>query len=269
MKVRSIGFVLAGMASLLICAAAAAQEKQAPPKEESVAAAARRVQAQKRPASKAGREFTNDNLPAGGRVAIIGEESVAPGSDAEAARPAPSAESEKERSQADSELAAEKAKLENLKKQLDVAERQLKLDNAQLYSNPQTAASDTGGRGNLANQQEEIAGKKAAITESEARIAELTEKARAVSERLGPKAEEPKTPEQVRDSWGSKLGPLRDELARVDSELSGMRAAGGSGGLTGFAAERAQGLEQRRAELQRQISAVEEDARRAGSLPPQ
>jgi chromosome segregation ATPase len=246
-----------------------AQGQTPPPREESVAAAARRAQAQRRASGKAVREYTNDNLPAAGRVAVIGEEGAYPASDATAPRPAPSAEDEKERSNADGQLKAEKDRLEALKKELEVVERQRRLDNAQLYSNPQAAETNPAGRATLAAQDQDIEARKAAIAAAQAKVTELEEKARSVNERLGPRAEEPKSPEQVRDTWSGKLRPLRDELARVESELSGMRASAGSGGLTGFAAERAQTLEQRRADLQRQIADLEDQARRAGSLPPQ
>ncbi len=259
---------VAGLAVLLAGAAGAAQEQAPPPKkEESVAAAARRARAERAGGSKAVREYDNDNLPKAGRIAVIGEEGVyAPGDSS--ARPAPSAEDEKERSHAEGQLKAAKDELEALKKDLDVAERQRRLDNSQLYSNPQAAAADPAGRANLAALDQDIEARKTAIAEAQAKVAELEGKSRAINERLGPQAEEPKTPEQLRDSWSARLQPLRDELARVDTELNNMRAAAGSAGLTSFAAERAQTLEQRRAELQRQITTIEEEARRAGSLPP-
>ena len=94
-----------------------------------------------------------------------------------------------------------------------------------------------------------------------------------VGERLGPKAEEPKTPEQQRAAWAEKLQPLRDELAKIDAELARInqeRSALGNSGSNppgAFTADRIAQLERRRGELQSQISAIDDDARRAGTLP--
>jgi len=254
-----------------------AQEKD---KKETVADAARRARAERerKPVAQTLREFTNDTLPparfpAGSEAATsatIDSGSAAAGAASTSAPP--SEADEKERSESEGALKAEKEKLGKLKGDLDLLEREAKLNKASFYGKPDSAG-DRAGAANIAAQDAALAAKKTEITETEAKIKELEDKSKTVNDRLGPRAEEPKTQEQQRDSWAEKTRPLRDELAKIDAELAAIQqertAQGGSSRepLVGFTGDRIAQLQRRRGELQRQISDIEDDARRAGTLP--
>lgn len=248
-------------------------------KEESVAEAARRAREQRsqKPAAQPLKEFTNDSLPparVAGESAGASPTSEAPGSSGAAAQDESkpvSAEEEKERGEADAAVKAEREKLEKLKGEMELMERETKLNKSAFYGRPDFI-NDKAGAANLAAQDAALDAKKIEIKEAEAKIATLEEKAKAINERLGPKPEEPKTPEQQRDAWSEKIRPLRDELSKIEAELAAMNRERAAQGSTtnppgAFTADRVAQLERRRAELQRQISDIEDDARRAGALP--
>ncbi len=278
MKFR-LGLLTLVSAFALAATGVAAQSSEKEKEKESIAEMARRLrqQREKNTVAQTVKEFTNDNIPDSrpGAVSTMGTASTAGssgGSSQADGSAAPSEADEKARADADAALKAETEKLTKLKSDLALMERETKLNKATFYGKPDYA-SDSAGAANLAAQDAAIAGKKTEITESETKIAELTEKARAINDRLGPKAEEPKTPEQQRDAWAGKIQPLRDELAKVEAELARMQqertALGNSGSNPpgAFTADKIAQLERRRGELQRQISDIEDDARRAGTLP--
>lgn len=271
-------FLAVVSALVLSAAGAAAQSSQEKPKE-SVAEAARRARAERerKPVPQAAREFTNDTLPParfpGSDASGSGASTIDSGSSAGAASASapPSEADEKERSEAEGAAKAEKEKLAKLKGDLDLLERETKLNKAAFYGKPDSAGDKAGAAG-IAAQDSAIAAKKTEIAETEAKIKELEEKSKAVNDRLGPRPEEPKTPEQQRDSWAEKMRPLREELAKVDAELASMQQERRAQGSTteppgAFTADRIAQLQRRRGELQQQISAIEEDSRRAGTLP--
>lgn len=265
--------------------AAQSQAAQAPAKkEETLAEAARRARAareRKGTVAQPAREFTNDNLPPvrfpGGESTSTGDAS-APATPASGAaadspdRPAPTAEDEQQRASAEAAVREEKAKLDTLRKELELMERETRLNKESFYKKPDFAG-DSAGAAAIAAQDAAIASKKSEVTAAEAKVAEAEEKLRAISDRLGPKPQAPQTPEAQRNAWAEKLRPLRDELAKIDAELATIqqeRAALGSSASNppgAFTGDRVQQLERRRAELQRQIGDIEDDARRAGTLP--
>ncbi len=261
-----------------VAAQSSQPEKDKKKETESLAEIARRAreQRQKSNVAQAVREFTNDTIPAGrigAAVSVTGIATPPSAASGDAGPSAPPSEAdEKERSEAEAALQVEKEKLGKLKKELELMERESNLNKASFYGRPDFA-NDRAGAANLAAQDTAIAAKKTEITETEAKLAELEEKAKSIHQRLGPKAEEPKTPEEQRDAWAAKIQPLRDELARIEAELSRMQqertALGNSGSNPpgAFTADKIAQLERRRGELQRQISAIEDDARRAGTLP--
>ncbi|MGH9788579.1 MAG: hypothetical protein ACRD4U_07760 [Candidatus Acidiferrales bacterium] len=88
----------------------------------------------------------------------------------------------------------------------------------------------------------------------------------------------PQTPkEQTSEYWQERLKPLREEMAKVDQELQGLRsnqnrAASNAISITTNAPgvdvrDTIARLEQRRADLQRQIEDIQSEARRMG-IPP-
>jgi hypothetical protein len=240
-----------------------------PKKQESVADAARRARAARgqKPVAQPVREFDNDNVPVA-RVSSGGASpAAAPEGPATSAteQAAPSKEDETARDEASAAVKAEREKLDKLKKELELMDRETKLNKSSFYGRPDYA-NDRAGAAALAAQDAALEAKKGEIQLTEAKIVELEDKAKSLNDRLGPKPEEPKTPEQQRSAWEEKLRPLRSELASIETEIAQMRAQTG-GTPTSYAADRISQLERRRAELQRQIADIEDDARRAGTLP--
>jgi hypothetical protein len=243
--------------------------------EPSPAEAARRAREQRRPASAERKVWTNDNLPtAGGAVSVVGGAVAEP---AAAAPPAPGAglsEEEKaarseERKQLEAELEAQRAALERERNRHNLLQRDYDLRRQQFYSNP-GYASDSAGLDALNRMAAEIAAQGGVVEELRAKVEELEKQLGELEHELGPKPEEPLTEEQQREQWRARLAPLREELERVEAEIARLRGvtAGTEVGLIGVpTVDRAEELNRRRAELRRQIAAVEDEARRAG-VPP-
>lgn len=238
-----------------------------------VAEAARRARQQRKQAPPAKRVWTNDDvatLPAIGIRAPLAAE-------AEGATPEPAGEPgplagaapegrEKERAEVQGELKTKKAALDRARQELDLLQREHDLKRQQFYSNP-NYSSDSAGRAALDTLQSQIQTKREEGQQLEAQIAALEEKLKALDQELGPPKQAPLTPAEERASWEAKLRPLREELARVEADLARVRSratppAPGSGGnpTTDLILQ----LESRRTELQRQISDLEDQARRGG-----
>lgn len=243
----------------------------------SLGEAARQARLQKKQAAQAKRVWTNDNLRTSGASIESGAAQPAPGGEeggagvasGEAGAAEPSPEQEKERAEVEKDLAAAKELLARLQQEIELLKRDYNLRREQHYSNP-GYASDTAGKAALDTLQRQIQAKGEEVQQAQQKITGLTEKLEALNRELGPKKEKPLTPDEQRASWGAKLRPLREELARVEAELARLRTlmtppAPGAGGnpTTDMFLQ----FEKRRGELQRQIAALEEEARRAG-VPP-
>lgn len=242
--------------------------------EPSPAEAARRAREQRRPASAERKVWTNDNLPtAGGAVSVVGGAAAEPA----AAAPAPGAglsDEEKaarseERKQLGEDLEAQRAALERERNRHSLLQRDYDLRRQQFYSNPDYA-SDSAGLAALNRMAAEIEAQGGVVEELRAKVEELEKRLGELDHELGPKPEEPLTEEQQREQWRARLAPLREELERIEAEIArlGGVSAGTEVGLVGVpTVDRADELNRRRAELRRQIAAVEDEARRAG-VPP-
>ncbi|MGH9805086.1 MAG: hypothetical protein ACRD4D_07925, partial [Candidatus Acidiferrales bacterium] len=94
---------------------------------------------------------------------------------------------------------------------------------------------------------------------------------------VGEATEEVTPKEQDPEYWRKRLQPLRDELAKVEQQLQQSRSGQGQAGsntldLTTNApgadvADTIKRLEQRRSEIQQEITAIQDEARRLG-VPP-
>jgi len=92
---------------------------------------------------------------------------------------------------------------------------------------------------------------------------------------LGPKEQPPPTPEQERTAWQEKLRPLQEELTQVEGVVERMEKEAAARGMTLYpvtvggssTADLLRRLKARAAALQREISTIEDEARRA-SAPP-
>ncbi len=284
MKTVRLGLIALACGLAVICAdtAGAKQEQQ---QEVSVAELARRLREQKKSAPEAKQVWTNDNLPqvAGAPVNVVGRtaqprqatpgETEASGPEAAAGKGAKSADKEKgkDRAEAEAELAQEKQHLETAKHELDLLQRDLNLHRQQFYSDP-GYASNTEGKAALDEFASQVEAKRQEVQQTEQKIAALEGKLESMNHELGAKKEEPITPEKEHESWLARVRPLRQELERVEAELQRVRAEADARGMTlygvtaggSMTANQLQQLENRRANLQQQIAAIEDEARRAG-----
>jgi len=262
-------FALLAAAGLFGLGSAARAQSEEKPKQESLAEAARRLRAQKPPSSTA-RVYTNDNLSAGATpvaAAESGEPSM-PAADAGTPR-AVSEEEEQERTEAEKAVKEEKARLEQLKRDIDLLQRDYDLARQQFFGNPGYANDDAGQR-RLNDQQAQIDGKKNDIAASEASLKELEAKLKEVEERLGPRQQAPLTQDEQRGQWADRLQPLQQELAQVEAEIERMRAQVPSSPTPSaegndFTRNQIRNLEAKRDELRRQISDLQDAARRSGA----
>jgi len=197
---------MAGTAAGLPQAAATQQEtqqkaeQQAPsqtppqPAPASPAEAARRLREQKKDQIKTARVWDNDNLPKTGAPAPASSESSStatpsspegPASNASAstaqpansAAPAPPTEqmSAKEKAQLDAAVAEAKEKIDDLKKDLDIAQRKFALDSDTYYGKPNYAA-DPAGKSALDAETAAIADLKQQVQQAEQLLAEMQAK---------------------------------------------------------------------------------------------
>ncbi|MGH9793388.1 MAG: hypothetical protein ACRD5G_01325 [Candidatus Acidiferrales bacterium] len=243
---------------------------------ESLGEAARRMREQKRMASVTEKVWTNDNIPTGeiglvSRAPNADEFAIAVGREEPGATgaPAPSPEEETARAAAETAVAEEKARLATLKNDLSLLQRDYDLSRQQFYSNP-GYADDQAGQQRLNAQQAQIDAKTAEIAATEARVTALEQELAAVNERLGPRPVTPPTPAELQAQWAARIEPLQRELQAVEAEIARVRAqipstaAPSSAAGNDFTQDQLNRLEGRRADLQRQIVAIQEDARRAG-----
>ncbi len=283
MKARVLVGVVAAAGLVWVPAVAAQSQSQGQSQSqqisrgESLGEAARRIREERRMASVNEKVWTNDNLPSG----EIGLVSRAPNADefaipvgaeqpgGAAAAPAPSPEEERARAVAETAVAEEKTRLATLKNDLTLLQRDFDLSRQQFYSNP-GYADDQAGQQRLNAQQAQIDAKTAEIAATEARVAALEQELAAINARLGPRRIEPPTPAELQAQWAARVEPLQRELRAVEAEIARVRAQLPSTAVPSAAAgsdftqDQLNRLEGRRADLQRQIVAIQEDARRAG-----
>ncbi len=244
---------------------------------ESLGEAARRIREQRRMASVTEKVWTNDNIPSGeiglvSRAPNADEFSIPVGAEqpgGATAAPAPSPEEERARAAAETAVAEEKARLATLKNDLTLLQRDYDLSRQQFYSNP-GYADDQAGQQRLNAQQAQIDAKSAEIAATEARVTALEQELAAINERLGPRPVTPPTPAELQAQWAARVEPLQRELQAVEAEIARVRAqipntaVPSSAAGNDFTQDQLNRLEGRRADLQRQIVAIQEDARRAG-----
>lgn len=277
---RSIGLIaVAGLLGLLPAAAQGQNPPTDKKQEESLADAARRLRAQRQSTAQVKRVWTNDNLSSGlaSEAGGMGAGFSASG-DAGAPRTT-SDEEEAERAEAEKAVKEEKARLEQLKSDLGLLERDYDLARQQFYSNPDYA-NDSAGQRRINEQQSQIDAKKTDIATSEAKVKELEQKLEEVNQRLGPKPQTPLTPEQQQSQWGERLRPLQAELAQVESQIQSLRSQISStpgispGAGNDYTRDRITALEAKRDDLRRRIAEIQDEARRTGApsswtRPPQ
>ena len=156
-----------------------------PQQDDSVAAAARRAQekkAQQGDASKPAKVWDNDNLPdKPGAVNVVGpdqpagDSSAAPGDNAANATPVDAKTAAADKSAAESGLNSAKARLTDLKADLDVMQRKYTMDQSTYYGKTNYAA-DRDGAAALASEKAAIDDKADEVAAAEKQLAELQSK---------------------------------------------------------------------------------------------
>lgn len=279
MNTMTIRWLRCGLAAILSLAGGALAGAQ----EQSAAEAARRArEAKQKQTERASKVWTNDNLPrTPGRVSTIGAaaapSAAAPGQADAAAGQAPAAagpassEDEAERARLKQEIDQAKAQLDSAKTQLNLAQRDFDLFRQQFFSDP-NYASNTAGQAQLNQLQAAVTARQNEVQQGEQQVAALEAQLKELEARIGPPVEKPKTPEEQQAEWSRRARALRDELAQVEAEIQRVRADAAARGMSLF--EITQGgsptadllarHENRRRELQQQIAALEDEARRAG-----
>ncbi|MGH9815184.1 MAG: hypothetical protein ACRD6I_03810 [Candidatus Acidiferrales bacterium] len=240
---------------------------------ESLGEAARRMREQRRMTSVTEKVWTNDNIP-GGEIGLVSrapnaDEFAIPVGAEQPGAAAPSPEEERARAAAETAVAEEKARLATLQNDLTLLQRDYDLSRQQFYSNP-GYADDEAGQQRLSALQAQVDAKTADIAASAARVTALEQELAAINERLGPRPAVTPTPAELQAQWAARIEPLQRELQAVEAEIARVRAqipstavpSGAAG--SDFTQDQLNRLEGRRADLQRQIVAIQEDARRAG-----
>jgi hypothetical protein len=169
--------LLCGIGAL--CAASSPARAQAPPL--SLGEAARRLREQQKPHPQPAKIWTNEDVPAlpSFGVSVVGPvpESLTkkegPAAKDAAAPASPEAATEVKGVEAD--LAQEKARFDTLSKELDLLQRELALDQQQLYSSP-AYSSDAQGKARLDAETAQIPVKQGEVEASKAKVAELEAK---------------------------------------------------------------------------------------------
>lgn len=155
------------------------------PAEVPLGDAARKAKQQKesqgQSAKAAPKTWNNDNIPKTGQINVIG----APAPEQPAASADQSSDngkqaqngqmSDREKARAQQELADAQAKLEDLKKDADIAERRLKLDSDMYYGKPEYS-NDAAGKATLDSETADVNNKKAAVAAKEKEIQDLSKK---------------------------------------------------------------------------------------------
>jgi DNA repair exonuclease SbcCD ATPase subunit len=140
--------------------------------QDSLAAAAKRAREQKKDAPKAAKVWSNDDIPAAGAVSVVGQ----PGSESSttestAAAPASTGQpaTPEEKQALEGNVSSAKDKLADLKSELDILQRKLKLDQ-QTYYGQTNYADDKSGAAALQAEQDQIDAKKKEIEDAQKQV---------------------------------------------------------------------------------------------------
>jgi DNA repair exonuclease SbcCD ATPase subunit len=156
---------------------------------QSLAEAARKAKEQQKQTPKAKVVWTNDNLPTSATVSVVGQPqqgsaaSAAQAQPAEEAGTAPTSADASDLAKATAELTDAQKDVDSLKTDLDIAQREYKLDSDQYYGTPNYAA-DQQGQTKLDGEKSEIAAKQDALEAAQKKVDELQKKVDELNEKL-------------------------------------------------------------------------------------
>lgn len=170
--------------ALILPAPATAQESQAPPKQtQSLAEAARKAREKKQAErQQKPRVFTNDNLPAGGTVNVVGSE---PATTEDTAKQEGEGTEGQTRTPERGEqywrgrFAEARKQLADAEKELDILQRELNLMNMQYYADPQKTLNEELHRTAINEHRAKIEAKQADVTRLKQALEELERQLRA------------------------------------------------------------------------------------------
>jgi hypothetical protein len=174
--------------ALLPCAAAARSQDPQPQQTQSVADAARHAREEKKTAAKSSKVITDDDIKKTPNAGPDGVNVVAPApADTQPASPADTSATEApdqtavptgagagKKAGEDPEIARLKGQVAKVKKELDLLQRGLALDQDTFYSNTDYA-HDTAGRAKLATEQQQINDKQLELDGLKTQLAALME----------------------------------------------------------------------------------------------
>jgi hypothetical protein len=175
-------FLITPLIAPLATVSARAQEQ----KDDSLAAAARRTQekkAQQADSTKPAKVWDNDNLPdKPGAINVVGpDQSAAPAANNAANQPADATTANPEdKSAIQGDLLSAKARIEELKADLDVMQRKYAMDQSTYYGKTNYAA-DKSATAALASEKADVDAKQDEVAKAEKQVAELQSKLDAAS----------------------------------------------------------------------------------------
>lgn len=168
------GLVLFACSAAVIAPAAAARQdylgQQQPP---TLGEIARRLRAERQPAKESAQVWTNENIPTNPfAISVVGQPPPPPPPPEPVAGAADAA---KPKTKLETALDNAKEELASLEKELDLAKRDLTLQQQAFYTNP-LASQDTAGQAKLADAQTAIDAKSGEVDKAKARVADLQQK---------------------------------------------------------------------------------------------
>lgn len=177
--------ILAAPAAMMLLAAygAAAQQPQNAPPENppaqsqpvpSLADAARKAREAKKPETKTSKVFTNDNLPSGAEVNVVGAEPPAETTGAPAASANKKLSLAQEEQSWRARFGAARAKLDRDQATLDILQREMSNLQLNYYPNdPMKQLQQSVTRSDIINQQAKIEKKQADVAADKAALSDL------------------------------------------------------------------------------------------------
>jgi hypothetical protein len=182
MRIARWAFTISLIAPLAAVSAQAQDQQQ----DNSLAAAARRTQekkAQQADSTKPAKVWDNDNLPdKPGAINVVGpDQSAAPAGNNATNQPAEAnAATPEDKSAVQGDLLSAKARIEELKADLDVMQRKYALDQ-QTYYGKTNYAADKSATAALASEKADVDAKQEEVAKAQKQVAELQSKLDAAS----------------------------------------------------------------------------------------
>ena len=172
-------FALAAMLAFGASTFTTGAQDSTAPQQDALAAASRRALEAKKDQAPTAKVFTNDNLPTNAKISFVGQTPAAPTASASAqAQPAAgnSGDDAKKSAAANAALESAKDHLASLKKDLDLDQRRLSLDQ-QTYQSDPNHDSNKSGEADVQAEKDEIASKQDEVDTVQKLVDDLAAKA--------------------------------------------------------------------------------------------